>query len=106
MIDLLSILIGLVLGGGFVALGYRLRGAVNRATGAEPAPQPQVVVNVPAEWKDAIPTLPATQVEGARAVLWYAVFDRAMQETSYVSTGVNAANSAVGAAFGYDTPES
>jgi hypothetical protein len=54
--------------------------AVNRrASSISPAnTNPSIVVNVPAEFKP-IGGLPPTEIEGARAALWYTVYAKAIE---------------------------
>lgn len=75
------------------------------SSGSSTPVSPQIVVNVPAEFKP-LDTLPPTAIEGARASLWWTVYQRTVEaaaEGGYsdeVGKATDAANEAVDKVFG------
>lgn len=86
MSDTLLILAALL---GALALGMSIGWAAGfksltlpQAIGMEPVEPaaPRIVVNVPPNWTPAIPPMPETELSGARAHLWYAVYSAALDD--------------------------
>lgn len=78
-----------------VVIGWRLRSAKESL----PLVSSQVIVNVPPDWKP-LDTLPPTQIDGARATLWWTVFNAAKDEYDYSDTAIKCADAAVDKVFG------
>lgn len=110
MNDLTHVITGFlaVLVGGY--LGWQLRAGIYRdhvLTGSPtPSSAPQIVVNVPPDWKP-LETMPPTAIEGAKATLYWTVYRTTLEATqgsSYASSSDiedarNAAQAAVEAVF-------
>lgn len=93
-------------------LGWSLNTFWRKRSASLPPPvshEPRVVVNVPPDWKP-LSTLPPTQIEGARATLFWTVYSKAIDAftsdgDAYLtqdeeSEAYNSASKAVEAVFG------
>lgn len=83
-----------ILGGAWV--GFHLATFKSSVDGSSSGPS--IVVNVPANWKP-IDALPPTQIEGARAQLWYTVYQAAIDDNEFAHAADDA-NAAVDKVFG------
>ena len=90
-----------------VGLGYNIR-KDKVADGSTQTGSPQIVVNVPADYVP-IKSLPITEIEGAKAALWWTCYERTLEaavgDTGYardfdIENAVSAANDAVDKVFG------
>lgn len=71
--------------------------------GATPSSGPQIVVNVPPDFKP-METLPATTIEGARAVLYWTVFNALLATDEWSPSTIHSiADDAVNTVFGRPT---
>lgn len=101
----LSVLLGVWIG---LHLAARSKTDLNGVTTIRPAPvaTPQIVVNVPSDFKPMVP-MPVSEVSGARAILWWSVYEKTLEATeniggftNEVETSIEAANDAVNKVFG------
>lgn len=77
-----------------VSIMYRLRSNTSTTTN-----RPQVIVNLPSDFRP-MSGLPPTQIEGARAVLYWTVLDRIWDDCATVQAATDGAKAAVEAVFG------
>ena len=73
-------------------------GKSKRLTSSISESTPNIVINVPADFKP-LDVLPLTQIEGAKAMLWWTVFNAASREYSHSDSAIKCANAAVDKVF-------